>query len=398
MAHALTGIEAERESRQLDAVRTAAWICVIASLIFMAIEIAEHTATLFIAALRLGIVTIFLATAMATRRGWLRPSLVATLLTACAFLYCVLVIGRGTPEDDDLLPVVVAITPVVIPLRLRIAFPLLALAAVGFCVAVAWAHPVVWPPLELRAVLLGTGFGMLMAWLNDRNLRQTVLRRAALRAESSRLARDSERARLARDLHDHIGARLTAIALRAERDSHRLPESAMPTMRWVQNSAQLCLEELRDTIWALSAQPRNPGELIAVLRRRAEDVATEAGLELRWQATAPSWEGSLSAGVGVALSAILREALTNVVRHSEASTVDITVSRDASSLTLEIQDNGRGMADVHHEGRGLSNMRSRAEEQHGIAEIQNGTPAGVRVFARLPLDANSQHMLQGIES
>ena len=135
MAHALTGIEAERESRQLDAVRTAAWICVIASLIFMAIEIAEHTTTLFTTALRLGIVTIFLATAMATRRGWLRPSLVATLLTACAFLYCVLVIGRGTPEDDDLLPVVVAITPVVIPLRLRIAFPLLALAAVGFCVA-----------------------------------------------------------------------------------------------------------------------------------------------------------------------------------------------------------------------------------------------------------------------
>lgn len=387
-------VDAERDRRQVDIMQTTAWIGVGSSLIFTALDTYEHAmSSVPFVLLRLVLVIIFFLSAAGTRRGWLRPSIGAACVTASSLSACVIAYWAGSVAAANLFPLIIAINPVIVPMRPRIAIPILTLAAVCFCTVALLVYPEhAWSTVLIT--LVGAAFGKLMACLQESHMAQTVARLAAMRAQSVRLTLDGERARLARDLHDHIGARLTAMALRSERDGRRLPEVAQPTMRWMQNSAHLCLEELRDTIWALSASQRNAGELLAVLRRRAEDVATEAGLELRWSATAPSWEGSLSPGIGVAMSAILREALTNVVRHSAASAVDISVSRDDCSLTLEIKDNGRGMLEMSNDGRGISNMRSRAEEQHGVAEIQNGTPSGVRVFARLPLDAESQHRIE----
>jgi signal transduction histidine kinase len=379
-----TPIDTERTRRQSEAVRIVAWVCVAAFAIFTTLDLTQNLLNWRSTLARAACVPCFLLTAEGTRRGWLRPSVSAFGVTALALAYCAF--HRDTVSDAGLFPIVAALAPVVVPQRMRVAIPLLVAALIFALVRGA--------PEAARMAIIGTSFGVLMAWLSERHMTQATVRGEALHVASSRSALDSERARLARDLHDHVGARLTAIALRAERDRGRLPESAAPALRWVQSSAQLCLEELRDTIWGLSATERDAAELLAVLRRRAEDVATEAGLELRWQATAPSWEGSLSAGIGVALSAILREALTNVVRHSEASAIDIRLSRDESSLTLEIKDNGRGLPEPNRNGRGLYNMRSRAEEQQGEAQIENAVPAGVRVWARLPLHVSSQHRIE----
>ena len=81
-----------------------------------------------------------------------------------------------------------------------------------------------------------------------RVLTDTYEWRLALHQESERATLALERTRIARDLHDHIGARLTGIALRAEREQKRAPNDAKDALIWIQDTVRLCLEELRDTI------------------------------------------------------------------------------------------------------------------------------------------------------
>ena len=97
------------------------------------------------------------------------------------------------------------------------------------------------------------------------------------------------------------------------------------------------------------------------------------------------WNGRLSPGVSVALSAILREALTNTIRHSGAKHVTITLAKDAERISVEITDDGKGMGAEPSEGRGLNNMRSRAKEQDGEVRIEANGFQRLRVIATIPL-------------
>jgi signal transduction histidine kinase len=239
---------------------------------------------------------------------------------------------------------------------------------------------------------LATFLSIAGTWLNYRVLRDTYDWRDALQEESRRATLSLERARIARDLHDHVGARLTGIALRAEREQKRVPEDQREPLVWIQDTIRLCLEELRDTIWALSSTGRDSRELVATLRRRAEDIADAADMHLEWQMDNDAWHGRLSAGVSVALSAIVREALTNTLRHSGAKTVRIALERDDREIRLEISDDGRGLGHSPSEGRGLGNMRTRAKEQNGDVQVSANGDKGVRVIARIPIaDASVSH-------
>ncbi len=338
----------------------------------------------------LGLV-IYLGLAQAARSDLFPIIVVAASASPIAGIIGGIDIGRSGGADSlhfELVPVFLALSPGVLATPIRIALPMQVLGcATLLCGMVLGTHSGHTEMLidRSKVVIIAASLGVLLAWVNDRYVTHNVSRRAAAHEESSRAAMGRERQRIARDLHDHIGAYLTGIALHAERARRRLPEAAAPTLRWIESSIHGCIEELRDTIWALSASERDASELLATLRRRAEDVASEAGFELRWQAEFSKWSGPLSSEISVALAAILREALTNVVRHSEASEVDVALFREDDTRSLEVRDNGRGLQTSNPAGRGLDNMRSRAVERQGTAEIENLAPAGVRVVARLPL-------------
>jgi signal transduction histidine kinase len=239
----------------------------------------------------------------------------------------------------------------------------------------------------IRWGVLGFAFSMIGIVLNHRTLSDAFTSRLALQEESRRATLATERTRISRDLHDHIGARLTGIALRAERDMERLPNEARETLEWMQDTVAVCMEELRDTIWALSSAGQDAQALSAILRRRVEDMTAAAGIALAWELDLGGALEPLSPGTSVALTAILREAVTNAVRHSAAKTLQVSLRREGSALRLEVADDGRGLPASLKEGRGLENMRARAREERGELRVEANGRGGVSVVVSLPVGA-----------
>lgn len=180
-----------------------------------------------------------------------------------------------------------------------------------------------------------------------------------------------ERARIARDAHDNIGAKLLSALHGGE------PERKNTMIREA-------LSDLRDIINASAGAPRTVEETLAELRRETAERVSAADLELRW-----SVSGNGSAGLPAttvhALRSIVREAVSNVIRHAGASAVTIVIDLRGETAGLEIADDGGGFdpSDVTS-GQGLESMRSRVEALDGEFAIRTDGN-GTRVLVAVPL-------------
>ncbi len=252
---------------------------------------------------------------------------------------------------------------------------------------------IVWTPVDattsigpaLRLAFLGATAGFAGTVVLRSVTRQVLDRQRVLREEAQVATLAHERARIARDLHDHVGARLTGMALLAEREQAALPQDRQAALQLIQQTIRQCLEEIRDVVWALSHARREVPDVLATLRRRAEDLAEAAGLDLSLEMDPLRLPSSLDATTSLALLAIVREALTNVVKHSGATKVHVRAHKEGERLLLEVIDNGRGITGEQTGGRGLHNMRSRTQEQRGTFLLEDTPGGGLAVRVRLPL-------------
>jgi two-component system, NarL family, sensor histidine kinase DesK len=197
----------------------------------------------------------------------------------------------------------------------------------------------------------------------------------AAREEIARLAVAEERLRFARDLHDLLGQSLAMIVLKSEVVGRRLPPGAgelRDEIQEVVDVARKALDEVREAV----AGYRVP--------KLEEEVAT-AQSALRTAGIATSYEnlgGRLAPAEEAVLGWALREAVTNVIRHSGARHCRIELRRDAGSVHLEVVDDGRGGSAVIP-GSGLRGIRERAEAMGGDAEA-GATLEGFHTRVRLP--------------
>jgi signal transduction histidine kinase len=151
-------------------------------------------------------------------------------------------------------------------------------------------------------------------------------------------------------------------------------------------------EEVREVIFALAVEGHGSGDLTSSARRLLDDIAGPAGLE-----TDLVVSGTPSAAVGAvqgAVRAVIKEALTNVVKHGQARMVLVSIRYDHDQLAVVIQDDGVGASDLALVTRedssmhfGLRNMRRQIEALGGIIEISNGDESGLTVSAQVPLAA-----------
>ena len=200
--------------------------------------------------------------------------------------------------------------------------------------------------------------------------------------EVQHLAKVAERERIARDLHDVLGHTLSVVVLKAELAAKLVecdPGRAQREMREVEGIAREALADVRHAIRGYRA--RGLGEELA----RAKATLETAGV--RAQCEAPDMAalaGKISATQETVLALVVRESVTNVVRHAQASICRIRLERTDNCCRLEISDDGRGGA--AEEGNGLRGMRERVEALGGnmTREISQGTrlivtiPAGSR--------------------
>jgi signal transduction histidine kinase len=210
----------------------------------------------------------------------------------------------------------------------------------------------------------------------------TELRRSR---EEIVLAREEERRRLRRDLHDGLGPSLASVALMADAARNVLatdPGRADALLAELKAEARSATAEVRRVVHELRPPALDELGLVGALREQAAQY-TAAGLEVEVVAADL---GDLPAAVEVAAYRIVSEALTNVVRHADARRAVLSLWR-AQGLELTVRDDGRGLGSTPA-GVGVSSMRQRAEELGGGCAV-TGSEGGTEVRASLPLGGAS---------
>lgn len=197
-------------------------------------------------------------------------------------------------------------------------------------------------------------------------------------------AREEERRRLQRDLHDSLGATLAAQTLKIGTVRSVLEKDirvANELLKGLEQDIGGSLSYIRQLVHSL----RPPLLDQLGLKKALEHVLRERvqGQELQLQLELPDLP-ALPAAVEVASYFVITEAVTNVLRHAKATLCKVTIIRQDRGLELTIHDNGTGFNPSHHrEGVGLSSMRERCEELGGTFSISN--QGGTKVWAFLPI-------------
>ncbi|MDH3943512.1 MAG: sensor histidine kinase, partial [Anaerolineae bacterium] len=203
-------------------------------------------------------------------------------------------------------------------------------------------------------------------------------------------AREEERRRLRRDLHDGLGPVLASQGLKMAAASQLLrddPEKARKLLEDLASQNESTVAEIRRLVYDLRPAALDDLGLVGALREYAGGVAN-----LEVQVVQPEEKlPQMPAAIEVAAYRIAAEALTNVVRHARARrcTLELSVEEGptAKFLRLQVSDDGQGLPEDRRAGVGLNSMRERAEEIGGEFQIESPSKNGTRIIARLPLKA-----------
>lgn len=207
-------------------------------------------------------------------------------------------------------------------------------------------------------------------------------------------ALELERARIARDLHDNLGAGLSQVALLGElasqSETNGLGQESLVRLAEQARSAQRSLNEV---VWAASARHDTLAGLLNYLADFAPQLCASAGVRCRFEFPTPAPERGLDGPVRHHLFLIAKEALNNVVRHAQAQTVTLGATLRGEELELTVTDDGRGFEVAEAAarerasgGNGLPNLHARAVEAGARLTIDSTSGRGttVRVTLRLP--------------
>jgi signal transduction histidine kinase len=234
----------------------------------------------------------------------------------------------------------------------------------------------------------------------DRRLLEDLARQAGAAAHAVRLtndlqrarerlvaAREEERRRLRRDLHDGLGPQLSSqtLTIDAARGIMRHdPDSAEALLLDLKAQSRDAVADIRRLVYALRPPALDDLGLVGAMRASAAQYASNG---LRVSVEEPEKLPLLPAAVEVAAYRIAQEALANVARHAEAGrcVVRLALDEEAGALRLEVADDGRGIGEDKGSGVGLHSMRERAAELGGSVTFGSPAGGGAVVLARLPL-------------
>lgn len=218
--------------------------------------------------------------------------------------------------------------------------------------------------------------------------------REQLRTLAVRLAEaeETERQRLARELHDQVGRNLTALSINLSLVQTQMSEETADLVRFRLDDSLALIGQTVECIRSVMADLRPPvldnHGVVAALRWYGAQIALRTGIAIAVQGEEPV--PRLASSVETALFRIAQEALTNVVKHAQATQGTITLEIDDGTVRLIVADNGIGFDPAHlavpeeHGGWGLLSMTERARAVGGHCRIESHPGRGTRVVVEVP--------------
>jgi signal transduction histidine kinase len=233
----------------------------------------------------------------------------------------------------------------------------------------------------------------------DRHLLENLARQAGIAAYAVRLtadlqrsrerlvtAREEERRRIRRDLHDGLGPTLASLTLKAETARNLIPSNphaADAMLADLTAQTQSAIADIRRLVYELRPPALDELGLVSAIRDQAAHYNLSGGLRVSVDAPENPLP-ALSAAIEVAAYRIAVEAMTNVARHARAQHCEIHITLN-DALQIEITDDGVGISPSHPPGVGLTSMRERTAELGGTLQVEGVAQSGTRIVARLPL-------------
>jgi signal transduction histidine kinase len=309
------------------------------------------------------------------RRGLVTVALIGQVIATFGLF------GLGASSTAPVLLIIIA-AEFMLRLEFRVAWLLLVCLNVAFCavLVVIWKASDPFYVLSLyggfQAFAALTAGSMKKAQSVAESLRLSNAELLATRALLAESARDGERLRVSRELHDVVGHKLTALSLNLEILSK---ESRSPPPRELNLALELSREILSDIRAVVSNLRHHDGiDLQEALTRLISMFPTpEVFLELQQGLRVSGTERAQ------ALLRCAQEALTNAARHANATHAYVSLTEDAHHVMLSIDDDGRFEGSLEL-GNGLTGLKERIESIHGSISIDRGTHGGCRIMARIP--------------
>ena len=204
-------------------------------------------------------------------------------------------------------------------------------------------------------------------------------------------ALEKERRRIARDIHDQVGASLTQVSMLGEmvESDKDIAAEVEEHGRQISQTARETAKALDEIVWAVNPSNDTLDGLITYFCKYAQEYFSVAGLRYRLDVPAELPQTPIAPDLRHNVFLASKEAVTNIVKHAKATSVCLRLRLEPNRFVLELEDNGKGMAGMdpkHAQTRnGLSNMRKRLEESGGTFSIGPGAEGGTLVRLTAPL-------------
>ena len=239
-------------------------------------------------------------------------------------------------------------------------------------------RPMFYETISFIVAVLISVLAFLFAVARAVYVRRVRMRLAAIR---QRDVLSLERARIARDIHDDIGARLTRISMLISMMAERNSEASD-----IAEEVRAVVHALDEVVWAV--EPRNDtlSSFVDYIYHYAEMFVEASGLNLRVKFPEDVPDSGVSSVVRHAVYMCVKEALNNVVKHAEASKVFIGMVVDGNRVVMRIGDDGKGFTVSRNGGNGLHNMRTRMESICGLFSIRPRAEGGSEVVLEFRME------------
>ncbi len=214
-------------------------------------------------------------------------------------------------------------------------------------------------------------------------------RRRERRLEADRLALERERSRIARDLHDDLGANLTGLAMQAEISSYRLVGGAAQELLGFARASRSIAQRLREVIWAVDPECDTLRSLADFLAMQTEQMIGPTQIRYRFDAPEDLPDIRLRAGTRHQLVMAAREAVNNAIKYAKASEIWVKLELGPKDLlSISIRDDGVGLPSDTASGapkpvvggNGLNNMRQRLRSLGGTFRVSSAPGAGTLIL------------------